>query len=292
MHLESHIGSFSASLYDFNGKALWEHAPQEMMKWNASGGDWRWMDFFKIFSSSLAFFFGLLCRAGFPIIRNTLVKQQSELSFFFPKRPTWHSYPRNKKEYGSKKHSCISKVQVDGESDHFPKLKPIRNVDMNWKSRHRLLIRGVYLTFLYIVEKWNICFYLNFCLFICIPATESHTGLQERVVVTSSICTCSSKDDEVCNVKTEQSLCSKTTWTDVCCCGRSVFFAFLFMVLACVGSIQTEESVSEHVSSPVSFAASNHWQKGDSSDDSTEQETDDFLCLVFLLIGHIQVSST
>lgn len=67
MHLESQIGWFSAPLYDFNGKALLEHAPQEISQMN-----WRWMDVFYFFS------FGFLCRAGFPIVRLTLVKHESK----------------------------------------------------------------------------------------------------------------------------------------------------------------------------------------------------------------------
>lgn len=40
-HLEYRIGLFSTPLYDFNGKALCEHAPQEMikLKWMVIGGE-------------------------------------------------------------------------------------------------------------------------------------------------------------------------------------------------------------------------------------------------------------
>lgn len=40
-HLEYRIGLFSTPLYDFNGKALCKHAPQEMikLKWTVIGGE-------------------------------------------------------------------------------------------------------------------------------------------------------------------------------------------------------------------------------------------------------------
>lgn len=75
------------------------------------------------------------------------------------------------------------------------------------------LIRGFGLFFFYIVKKWNICFYLNFSSYVSASqpqtVTQGRDELQERVVVTSSICTCSSEGNEVCIFKTEQSLCSK-----------------------------------------------------------------------------------
>lgn len=53
-------------VYEFNGKALWEHTPQEIRK--MISGDWRWTDVFFFILVSL--FFGLLCRAGFPGVRH------------------------------------------------------------------------------------------------------------------------------------------------------------------------------------------------------------------------------
>lgn len=107
MHLESHIGLSSASLYDFNGKALWEDAPQEI-KMKCVG--W-WLEVNGCFlSSSLAFFFGLLCRAGFPIITQTLRQARVKLKKAF-RIFRWKDIPIKKR-----KHSCSSKVQVDGEN--------------------------------------------------------------------------------------------------------------------------------------------------------------------------------
>lgn len=56
-HLEYRIGLFSTPLYDFNGKALCKHAPQEMikLKWTVIGGE-QMFHFFSLIS----LFFGLL----------------------------------------------------------------------------------------------------------------------------------------------------------------------------------------------------------------------------------------
>lgn len=60
-------------------------------------------------------FFGLLCRAGFPIIRHTLVKQETRLK----KKKLSTTYYIREDIPILKKHSYSSKVQVDGESDRF-----------------------------------------------------------------------------------------------------------------------------------------------------------------------------
>lgn len=64
MHLESHIGLFSAPLYDFNGKALWEHAAQEKksdeMRWVVIGGEWMFSFLFSLLAFSLVYFVGLV----------------------------------------------------------------------------------------------------------------------------------------------------------------------------------------------------------------------------------------
>lgn len=119
------------------------------------GGEWM----FSFFLVSL--FFGLLCRAGFPII-----KQESNskrlLSTTYDKR-TFRS-KKNKKQTKSKKkkHSYSSKVQVDGESDRFREFEQIKKTKNRKKTcQYELknaytqssLIHGFCLIFFYIVKK-------------------------------------------------------------------------------------------------------------------------------------------
>lgn len=52
-HLEYRIGLFSTPLYDFNGKALCKHAPQEMIKL-------KWTVIFSSLAFSLVYFEGLV----------------------------------------------------------------------------------------------------------------------------------------------------------------------------------------------------------------------------------------
>lgn len=60
-HLEYRIGLFSTPLYDFNGKALCKHAPQEMikLKWTVIGGE-QMFHFFSSLAFSLVYFEGLV----------------------------------------------------------------------------------------------------------------------------------------------------------------------------------------------------------------------------------------
>lgn len=88
----------------------------------------------------VSFFFGLLCRAGFPIVRHTLVKQESNKISFPQLETRGHSDPKKK----NKKHSYSSKVQVDGEPDRFREFERIQNADMNLENAytHSSLIHG------------------------------------------------------------------------------------------------------------------------------------------------------
>lgn len=64
MHLESHIGLFSAPLYDFNGKALWKHAPQEISKMKCVVIGDEWMFPFSLLAFSLVYFVGLVSQSS------------------------------------------------------------------------------------------------------------------------------------------------------------------------------------------------------------------------------------
>lgn len=98
---------------------------------------------------------------------------------------------------------------------------PCQRIWTNRKRQYELenaytqssLIHGFCLILFYFVKKWNICFYLNFSSYLSASqpqiVTRGSDELQERVVVTTNICTCSSEGNEVCIFKTEQSLCSK-----------------------------------------------------------------------------------
>lgn len=106
----------------------------------AIGGEWM----FSFFLVSL--FFGLLCRAGFPIVRHTGVKIVLR----------GHS---NQKKKERKK---VSKCMLMGSltiSENLNKHKAAW-----WIGEAYTWSMGS-VVFLYIVKKWNICFYLNFSFF-------------------------------------------------------------------------------------------------------------------------------
>lgn len=208
MHLESHIGLFSAPLYDFNGKALWEHAPQEISKMKCVG--W-WLEvngcfLFSLLAFSLVYFVGLVSQSSdIPLSSKSQIKKASH-------DLRREDIPIHKKQ---KKHSYSSKVQSWWGVWPFQRIWTRRKRQYESENAYTQssLIHGFCLIFFYIVKKWNICFYLNFSSYLSASqpqiVTQCSGALRERVVVTSSICTCSSEGNEVCIFETEQSLCSK-----------------------------------------------------------------------------------
>jgi len=134
----------------------------------------------------------------------------------------------------------------------------------------------------------NDLFYLNFSFYLSASqpqiVTQGGDELQGRVVITSNICTCSSEGNEVCIVKQNRAFVrNHLNW----CVSQwlvSFFFVFLFfLVLAwnckMLNIVLFRPIVCQSThQSPLSFAASNHWQRGfiSQTDISTKQETDDF----------------
>lgn len=167
MHLESHIGLFSAPLYDFNGKALWKHAPQEISKMKCVVIGDEWMFPFSLLAFSLVYFVGLVSQSS-----EIPLSSKSQIFKGFPQLTMrGHSDLNNKKKRKKKKHSCWSKNAV---------------VESGWKSENKTarwigkdsLTHGFCFIFLLLYQEMNYLFYLNFVffLFICITATDSHTG--------------------------------------------------------------------------------------------------------------------
>lgn len=107
MHLEFQIGLCLAPLYDFNGKALWGHVPLEIstMKYM-----W-WLEMNGCFLFHVVLVFGLLCRAGFPIITQAL-SQESNLGFPHSNK----NIPGKKKERPN--HKKIFWHELEEKSDH------------------------------------------------------------------------------------------------------------------------------------------------------------------------------
>lgn len=106
--------------------------------------------------SSLAFSLVLLCRAGFPNIRHTLVKQESIL--------------KTSRTFRTKNKANIpAQVKISGEFGHKMPIQP----------GQRILFHGV--------KKW---FYLNFYLSASQPWRAAKKGAKRR---DGGFCTCSSK---------------------------------------------------------------------------------------------------
>lgn len=176
-------------------------------------------------------------------------------------------------------------MQVDVESNRIREFEQVENTSVNLKQKTKkkkhVCIRGSWLDgfcWIFNVEKWNICFYLNFFffIFICITATNTHTGqgwATKRWSQHPNICTFDKRTMRFAIWQRQKH------HLDPCVLP---WLVFLFpMVLACV------DLSDEHVS-PLSFAASNHCQGGVIS---TKQETDfvlffSFFLFCLLLVGH------
>lgn len=135
---------------------------------------WWWLEvdvfFFSFLAFSLVYVVGLVSQSSnIPLLRKSQIKK----AFHNLRR---EDIPIKKKQ--KQQHSYSSKMQVDGESDRFREFKQIKNTNINWKMpTQSSLIHGFCLILFCIVKNWNICFYLNFFfIFICITATDSHTG--------------------------------------------------------------------------------------------------------------------
>lgn len=165
-------------------------------------------------------------------------------------------------------------MQVDVESNWIREFEQVENTGVNLKKNKTKKNLSAYrvhgsmgFRWIFNVEKWNICFYLNFFffIFICITATDSHTGqgwATKRWSQHPNICTFDQRTMRFAIWQRQKH------HLDPCVLQ---WLVFLFpMVLACV-------DLSDEHMSPLSFAASNHCQGGVIS---TKQETD-FVLFVF-----------
>lgn len=224
--------------------------------------------------SFFSLFFGLLCRAGFPIVRHTLVKQE----------PKWKrlSTTCDERTKTRKKTTFLLK-----QSASWWRVWSFREFEQIEKGQHDLenaytqtsLIHGFCLILFYFVKKLNICFYLNFSSYLSASQPQTDTRgsneLHEKVVVTSNICTCSSEGHEVCICKTAERLFQTTfNW-----CVFQWLVSFLWCWLVYFRPIVCQWT---HLS-PVSFAASNHWQGGSSAKQTPAQSKRQIFFFCFVL---------
>lgn len=200
MHLESHTGKCSAPLFDFNGKALWEHAPQEMSKmkcvgwWLEVNGCFSFLFFslvlFSLLAFSLVYFVGLVSQSSdIPLSR----KSQIHAAF--------HAITRGHSDH--KTFRPEPSASWRGESDRCIEFEQTHDANMNRKMpththTHRVhwSMGSVWFPFTLsrneiFVFTWIFSFYLS----VTQPqiVTRGSDELQEQVVVTSNICTCSSE---------------------------------------------------------------------------------------------------
>ena len=147
-----------------------------------------------------------------------------------------------------------------------PNLNKIAN--MNLKMPTQFTDPWVLFVF-YIVKNWNICFYLNFSSYLSASqpqiVTQGSGELQQRVVGTSYVCTCSSEGNGVCIfLRQSRAFVSKTTFTDVCVGQFS-------MVLACV---VRADCLSVNTSAPCELCCFKSLARGfiSRTDVSTEQD--------------------
>lgn len=176
----------------------------------------------------------------------------------------------------------------------------IQNADMNWKMPTPTVHWSMSSVLFYLhCQEMNDLFYLNFYFYLSASqpqiVTQGGDELQGRVVITSNICTCSSEGNEVCIVKQNRAFVrNHLNW---CVSQWLVSFCFVLFFLVLAWNCKMLNIVlfrpivcqSTH-QSPLSFAASNHWQRGfiSQTDISTKQETDDFFFFLycFVLMGH------
>lgn len=117
-----------------------------------------------------------------------------------------------------------------------------------------------------------------FFIFISITATDSHTGQRWATREGGGniqYLHMFFRGQWGLHLKTEQSLCSETTLTDVCCSGWSVFYGAGFRPIVCQWT---------HVT-PVSFAALNHWQGGSSAKQTSAQHKRRMIFVLFCFHG-------
>lgn len=244
--------------------------------------------FYSLLAFSLVYFVGLVSQ-----LSDIPLSSKSQIKKGFPQLATRGHSDQKKREKNKKKHSYSSKVLVDGESDCVREFEQIENANMNLKMpTQSSLIHGFCLILFYIVKKWNICFYLNFFffIFICVTATDSHTGQRWATREGGGniqYLHMFFRGQWGLHLKTEQSLCSETTLTDVRCSGWSVFYGAGFRPIVCQWT---------HVT-PVSFAALNHWQGGSSAKQTSAQHKRRLIFVLFCFHGtrysaNSKVSST
>ena len=173
MHLESHIGLFSAPLYDFNGKALWEHAPQEISKMKCVG--W-WLEvngcflfffffFFSLLAFSLVYFVGLVSQSSdIPLSSKSHINNKG-----FPQLTTrGHSERRKKNIPVQAKCKLMGRVWMNRKRQYELKKKNKKKNAYTQSS----LIHGFCLIFFYIVKKW--IFFVFTWIFFHIYLHHSH----------------------------------------------------------------------------------------------------------------------
>lgn len=220
--------------------------PRRWLNWN---GWWLEVNRCLIFFFLISLFFGLLCRAGFPIVSHSPLKEESNLKKAF--RDFSYKHIPNKET--KKQHSQSSKLQVDLDPEQITAWIHTAFWSVGSSRFSFTMSRNDF------VFTW---------IFLSIYLHHSHREPPGRQGATSKgglniqVCTCSLKGHEVCNVKIKQRLCLKRVRVAVvgqllfCCC----FLSFLFVSVYGAGFCSARPgqlSVSERIS-PVSFAASNH----------------------------------